>query len=485
MSREKFSAYDFLSPLDARYYGNEPAVFEKLHPYLSETATIAYQLRVEQALLAELEARGIAPEGISRRAAAAVKEITAAEVYDEEERTRHNIRALVVCMRKRLPESDRGYVHLFATSNDIMDTAKAMALKDVTREVLLPALAELIEGLIGEARKHSGTLQVGRTHGRHAVPITVGYWLSNFVERLGNRYENLASQAANLRGKLSGAVGAHNAVALRWPDDPADFEAAVLHRLGISPSDNAVSTQVVNPEFVTDYGHALVSTFSVFADLADDARHLMRSELEEMGENRTSRVGSSTMPHKINPKNFENVKSLWKAMMPRMVTVYMDQLSEHQRDLTNSASQRFFGEVVAMLYYACRRLTSAFAQTEFNIAALTANFVDAGQWIIAEPLYIGLALSGDPDPYESVHELSIRAREHEVTLLQLLREDTRGQELLNRLDEQYRDIVLSPEKYLGDAPRRTDIVCEAWESRLKAGTYIETLRRPDDESLAL
>ena len=93
------------------------------------------------------------------------------------------------------------------------------------------------------------------------------------------------------------------------------------------------------------------------------------------------------MPHKINPKNFENVKSLWKAFMPRMVTVYMDQLSEHQRDLTSSASQRFFGELVAMLYYACRRLTSAFKQTQFNTASLAANFKDAGQWIIAEPLF--------------------------------------------------------------------------------------------------
>ncbi len=303
---------------------------------------------MEQALLAELEASGVAPRGTSQALAAALREdpITPAEVYAEEERIHHNIRALVNCIGRRLDAAAipamaapaaKGYVHLFVTSNDVMDTARALALRDFTREVLLPDLHELMAVLVGAARQHAETLQIGRTHGRHAVPLTLGYWLANYVDRLGQRMERIGQAAAELRGMISGAVGAHNSFALAWPNDPAAFELRVLARLGLRPAEGAVSTQVVQPEFVADFAHALVSTFSVLANLADDYRNLMRSEIEEIGE-QTRRVGSSTMPHKVNPKNFENVKSLWKAAMPRMTTVYMDQISEHQRDLTNSAS---------------------------------------------------------------------------------------------------------------------------------------------------
>src|SRR5579864_8793543 len=144
MPTRELSPFDFISPLDSRYYGPEADFFAALHPYLSEAATIDYQLRVEQAVLAELEAAGVAPAGTSRALAAALlaSPVTAAEVYEEEERIHHNIRALVNCIRRRLEDfaqeapAVQGFVHLFVTSNDIMDTARALALRDVTREVL-------------------------------------------------------------------------------------------------------------------------------------------------------------------------------------------------------------------------------------------------------------------------------------------------------------------------------------------------------------
>src|ERR1700732_1861475 len=257
MPETNFSPFDFISPVDSRYYGPEKDFFRDLHPYLSEAATIRYQLCVEQALLAELEASGVAPFGTSKILVEALERdpITPREVYEEEEKIHHNIRALVNCIRRRLDPSAQGYVHLFVTSNDIMDTARALALRDVTRDVILVELHALMKMLVDLTQEHAETAQIGRTHGRHAVPLTLGYWLANYVDRLGQRMENIGHTAVNLRGMISGAVGAHNSFALKWPEDPGAFELRVLARMGLRPSEGSVSTQIIQSEYVTDYAH--------------------------------------------------------------------------------------------------------------------------------------------------------------------------------------------------------------------------------------
>lgn len=459
--------FDFISPLDTRYYGDDTAVYEKLHPYLSEKASIKYQLKVEQAIIATLEELDVAPRGIASRAAKAAAAITPAEVYEEEHHTHHNIRALVNCLLKRLPESDRGFVHLFATSADIQDTARSLMLRDFSRDVLLPEIQKLVTTISNLARSHADTPQIGRTHGRYAEPITVGYWLANFVMRITQRAESLARCGKELRGMYSGAVGAHNALALKWPHDPASVEIEVLQRLGLKPGDGSISTQVIQPEYLADYGHSLISTFGVLANIADDFRQLMRSEIEEIIERLDEyQVGSSTMPHKINPKNFENVKSLWKAFVPRMTTVYMDQISEHQRDLTNSASTRFFNDLVAATYYASTRLEDAIRKTEINLGAINENLRDSYGEIIAEPLYISLALAGHHNPYYKVRAFAIEARKGNSDIRSFLDTDPEVKELWKKMPEAHREILLDPGKYTGDASSRTHIVCDDAELRM-------------------
>jgi adenylosuccinate lyase len=302
--------------------------------------------------------------------------------------------------------------------------------------------------------------------------------LANFIVRLTQRAEKIAEAAGNLRGKFSGAVGAHSALALKWPNDPASVEELVLTRLRLKPGQNSVSTQVIQPEYVTDYGHALVSTFGVIAHIADDYRQLMRSEIEEVRERLdTYQVGSSTMPHKINPKNFENVKSLWKAFMPRMTTLYMDQISEHQRDLTNSASMRFFNELVAATYYSTYRLEDAIKKTEVNLSALKRNLEDSYRWIIAEPLYISYALAGHPDPYYAFRKFVLESREQNKDIRSLIESDSEAKAIWARIPKERRDIILSPERYVGDAKERTHIACDdaelSWSSPQLSGLLLE------------
>ncbi|HYX71791.1 MAG TPA: lyase family protein [Nitrososphaera sp.] len=456
--------FDATSPLDYRYYGDNPAFFTRLQPYVSETAYINYILKVELALVRLLARHGICPPTVVREVEAAIPDITPDEVYEEERRVHHNIRAIANCIRKRVSPESRPFVHLFATSADIMDTATALRYKELVRDVLLPDLITLEETLIDLARTHSHDVQIGRTHGQHAVPTTFGYAIALYVSRIGSRIQAIDAAHHELRGQLSGAVGAFNSWSIFDPDDPSKYESELLHDLGLKPSATSVSTQIVEPESLTDLTHSVVSCFSVLANLADDIRHLIRSEIAELIDTYSAEeVGSSTMPHKMNPKNFENVKSLWKAFMPRMITVYMDQISEHQRDLTNSASGRFLPELFTGFSYAVLRMAGALEKIETNTAKMKEHIEVSKQFVVAEPLYIMLALQGYPDAYDEVMKLSREGRRSGVKLMDLAWQHPELSKFLEKLPKEHKAILEDPSLYVGDAPARTIATCDYWE----------------------
>ncbi len=249
------NSFDAASPFDARYYFADAAFYERLHPYVSEGAQVRYLARVEAALVETLADFKVCPRAAAAEIAAACNKITPEEVYEEEARIQHNIRALVNCIQAKVGPAARPYVHLFATSADIMDSARALCLAEVTRNVLLPDLVALEHKLIRLARAHADTPQMGRTHGQHAVPITFGFAVALYVSRLGQRLATIGQAAGNLRGKFAGAVGAYNALALLLPADPAQIEAALMRKLGLVPPE--ISSQVVQPEYVADFVYAL------------------------------------------------------------------------------------------------------------------------------------------------------------------------------------------------------------------------------------
>lgn len=462
MEREIFAN---LSPLDHRYYLSDPKLGEELSNYLSEAALIRYELEVEAALVKVLAKRGLCEKKAADQVQAAKERITPFDVYQEEEKTRHNIRALVNCLRDRVDDEVKPYIHLAATSMDILDTANSLRYKDAALKVVVPALKELEALLIQIARREKNTLQIGRTHGQHAVPITFGFAMVEYVSRLGERIELVEKTANNLRGKFAGAVGAYNASSLFF-DDPEVFEQEILGELGLEPA--GTSTQIVEPEFLLDHIHSLISTFGVLANLADDFRHLQRTEIGEVGEYfAKEQVGSSTMPHKRNPWNFEHVKSLWKEFTPRIITMYMDQISEHQRDLSNSASQRFLVEIVAGLVLATKRLTKVLGRLAVDRERMLENFHKTSQMIIAEPLYILLATAGHPDAHECVRKLTLQVEQEGKSLAELVGESQELAPYLEKLSSKQRQLLGQPEEYLGASVRKVDTLCDYWEKQLK------------------
>jgi len=370
----------------------------------------------------------------------------------------------VNCIRKRVSDEAKPFVHMTATSYDIVETANAARYQDVFSRVLGPALLKLEKVLIDLAVREADTVQVGRTHGQHAVPITFGYAIAGYVARLGASIEKLAELAKALTGKFSGAVGAYNASSLFF-EDPEAFEAEVLDELGVKPAEH--STQIVPPEAMTRFIGEVTIACGIMADLADDMRHLQRTEIGEVGEAfGAEQVGSSTMPQKRNPINFENAKSLWKVIAARMQTVFMDQLSEHQRDLTNSASARTYGEVIAYAVSMAKRLERTMKKLAVDRANLERNLGAQLGLVVAEPLYIILAALGHPDAHEVVRNLTLQAQREKHSLGEVMARDEELRPYLERMTSRQRQILAEPSLYTGIAAKKARAVAERWKERL-------------------
>jgi adenylosuccinate lyase len=449
--------FENLSPLDHRYWIANKELFESLSSILSERAQVRWCARVEAALLVtHLELRGRSDPELFASIEAAAESVDPSEVYAEEEKTKHNIRALVNVLQRKVPSDVASFVHMGATSVDILDTAKSLSLKEAALKVVLPLLADVERELCRLAVDEARTPQVGRTHGQHAVPLTFGFAMAEYASRLGKSVLRARELALDLRGKLAGAVGSYNALSMSYAD-PEAVEKRFLERLGLEASEH--STQLVEPEHLLRLLLELNAAFGIIANLADDLRNLQRTEIAEVRESfAAGQVGSSTMPQKRNPWNSEHVKSLWKAFSPRVQTFYMDQISEHQRDLTNSASERFIPEYFAGLSAAANRMLSVLKGLYVDRERMAANLGITGGAVLAEPAYILLAESGESDAHETMRRITLLCEREGLSLRAALeREGVLGR-LVERLAslgvESGESFFDEPERYRGRAAER-------------------------------
>lgn len=421
---ETRNIFENISCIDHRYSLSEAEVFNGLSKYISEEASIRSCAKCEAALVkSHLKLRGKLTDEIAQSLDKVASEIDPAEVYAEEEKTKHNIRALVNVMKTKVSAEIGPLVHLGATSVDILDTALSCRMRDVTKNVVLPELKKLEKHLCAIADRDSEVPQVGRTHGQHAVPITFGWSIAEFVSRLGKSILRIEELSNQLVGKLAGPVGSYNGPSM-IVKDPEELERVYVEFLGLSASE--YSNQLVEPEYLLRLLLEMNVAFGIIANLADDLRNLQRSEIGEVFEYFAStQVGSSTMPQKRNPWNSEHVKSLWKAMCPRVITFYMDQISEHQRDLTNSASQRFMADYVAGFTMAVARMNSVVSGLQADKETMARNLENAGGkvkgGVLAEPAYILLGEAGINDGHEVIRKITLEAEKSGKTFFEVLK----------------------------------------------------------------
>jgi len=457
--KKEVPPFNLFSPTNYRYS------VKALEPYLSEEALISYEARVEGALAKTLAKRGVCSPNIAEEIVKAASQVTAKEVYEEENRVKHDIKALVNIIKKKVSDKAKPFVHITATSNDLKDTANALRYRDAAEKVILPDMVALEKTWIALAKKEKNTIQIGRTHGQHAEPITFGFAIAQYVNRWGNRILKVKEASNNLVGKFSGPVGAYNASKLFF-DDPESFEKELLEDLGLRPVE--ISTQIVPPEPVTDFIHSVVSSFGVLANFARDMRNLQRSEIGEVGEPfGEEQVGSSAMPQKKNPINFENVESMWKKFVPHMVTMYLDQISEHQRDLTNSCSQRYTPELLVAFDSAVRTMNRVSQKLRVDRNNMERNFELNKDKIIAEPLYNLLAFYGHPDAHEYIRKMTMKSYQTGKLLTEVALTDKELQSYVKKFTAAQMEIISDPSKYVGIASEKTEKIITLWEGRLK------------------
>jgi adenylosuccinate lyase len=351
-----------------------------------------------------------------------------------------------------------------ATSFDVISSALAARDREVMLYLVLPALKKLEQILIQIAIREASTVQIGRTHGQHAVPITFGFMIAGYVSRLGRSILKLEQLTGELHAKFSGAVGSYNASSLIL-DDPEEFEREILAELGVKPAECA--TQIAPHEEIVRLLNELTLVAGIMDDMANDLRQLQRTEISEVGEEfAEGQVGSSTMPQKRNPVNLEKVCSIFKIVMPRILTAYLNIRSEHQRDLTGSAAERTNGEMFAYVMEMTNTLIKVLKNLRVDRNNLKRNLNLQNGLVLAEPLYIIMAFLGHPDAHEVVRKLTLLAQKEKLTLTEAM---TFEEELLRpyieKMSEYQKQLLSDPDMYIGKAKEKAINVALRWNEQ--------------------
>jgi adenylosuccinate lyase len=412
----ELNALTALSPLDGRYR----PIGDQLAPLFSEYGLIRHRIRVEvawlKALAAEPAFREIPP--FSPATVAELDRVTAGfsgrdaqRVKDIEKITNHDVKAVEYFLKERLsanPEVMRvkEFIHFACTSEDINNLAHGLMLESARRELLLPALGRVQDRLAALALALADQPMLARTHGQPASPTTLGKELANFVYRL--RRARVRLESVEILGKINGAVGNYNAHLAAYPDfDWEGFACGFVQGLGLAF--NPYTTQIEPHDGMAELFDAVARINTILTDLDRDlwgyiSLGYFRQRVKE-GE-----VGSSTMPHKVNPIDFENSEGnlgLSTAVLRHLAEKLP--VSRFQRDLTDSTVLRNMGAALGYSLLGWNSMVRGLDKLEANPARL-AEDLDANWEVLAEPIQTIMRRYGVENPYERLKALT-RGRE--------------------------------------------------------------------------
>ena len=348
---------------------------------------------------------------------------TVQAVEERESVTDHDVAAFVDVLAASAGDAGR-WIHFGLTSSDVLDTALALQLHAVGREVLAGARA-LVAALVLRAREQAQTLCVGRTHGVHAEPTTFGIKLAGFAfeaHRNVVRLERAFAQASV--GAISGAVGTYAATG-------PDFEARVLHRLGLQRED--VSTQVVARDRHAELLSAIALAGAGLERFATEIRHLQRTEVREAQEPfRAGQKGSSAMPHKRNPIKSEQISGLARVLRGNAQAALENVALWHERDISHSSVERvILPDSTILLDYLQHRTIALVEGMTVDAERMRANLELTHGALFSQRVLLALVETGSSrdDAYRVVQELAQRAWDEGVALRELLAADERGRGL--------------------------------------------------------
>ena len=444
------STISALSPLDGRYAGR----VAPLRPLMSEQGYMHKRVQVEICWFIGLSDAGLAEfkpltPGARTYLLGLVKNFSEADalaIKEIEKTTNHDVKAVEYWIKSKFearPELRAAgeFVHFACTSEDINNTSHALQLKGAREQVILPALDGLIATLRRMAHDWADVAMLSRTHGQTASPTTVGKEIANVVVRLATARERVAG--VKLLAKMNGAVGNYNAHLAAWPDfDWERFARERIEALGLTF--NAHTIQIEPHDYMAELFDAVARANTILIDWCRDmwgyiSLGYFKQRLRE-GE-----IGSSTMPHKVNPIDFENAEGnfgLANALLRHLSEKLP--ISRWQRDLTDSTVLRNMGVALGYTALACHSLGIGLAKLQLNEAAL-AEDLDAAWEVLAEPIQTVMRRYAVPGAYERLKEVTrgktVRAEDLHALIRSLEIPDSEKERLL----------ALTPAGYTGKA----------------------------------
>lgn len=395
---------DLVCPLDFRYGRKE------MKALWTEEARLRYLLEVEAALAHAHAETGTIPKPAAQRLAkvAASGKVTPERVKEIEAEIKHDLMAVVKAMTEAAGPEDGKFIHLGATSYDIIDTANSLQFRDAIG-LLRDGLRKLRDALLRQADAHRHTTMLGRTHGQAAVPITFGLKMAVYASEVGRHLERLAEVERRVAvGMMSGATGSMAA----FRGKGIQVQAAVCKKLGLRPV--TASTQIIQRDRYIELFSLLANVATSLEKFSTEVRTLQRTEIGEVAEgfDAKKQVGSSTMPHKQNPILSEQVSGLARLVRSMVLPVWENAVQWNERDLANSAPERFLHpHAFILLDHIVHQMAKVFNDLRVFPERMRENMDRAHGLMMAESVMIALTEKGvgRQDAHEMAREASMHA----------------------------------------------------------------------------
>ena len=439
-------------PLDYRYGRDE------MKSVLSKENKTQKLLDVEAAL-----ARAHAKVGnIPQEAADTISENATTEKVDweevervEREETKHDIMALVKVLGRYCGDAEK-YIHLGATSNDIIDTGMALQLKEAIH-IIKNDLKKLRETLAKRASEHRDTVMIGRTHGQHAIPMTFGLKLAAYTSEIDRHIERIEQAEERITvGKMSGAVGTGAALG----ENAEELQKLVMEELGLGIEE--ATGQIIGRDRYAEMISIVANISASLQKFATEIRNLQRPEIMEAAEafDTEKQVGSSTMAHKKNPILAENISGLARTLRGFVQPTYENMVLWHERDLSNSSSERItLSHSLVLIDDILVKSEKLFRNIEVFPDNMRKNIEMSKGLVMGEAVMMHLSRKGmsRQKAHEIVRESSMEARAKDAQLKDILieKEDVMKITSQSELEE-----VFKPEKYIGRSAEIVDKIVE-------------------------
>jgi len=442
-----------ISPLDGRYHNKT----ELLRPYFSESALIKYRIQVEIEYLISLSKEKKIPElkPFSEKEQKRLRNIylnfsadDASNVKSIEKTTNHDVKAVEYFLQNKIKKSIHPWIHFCLTSEDVNNLSYSLMWMDALKGPYLAKLVSLNRSIKNLAKRYKKVSILALTHGQPATPTTFGKEFAVFFKRLDRQIVQIKSH--KFLGKFGGATGTWSAHEAMYPKvNWIDFTKKFIKSMSLEP--NLITTQIEPHDSIIESYHNILRINSILSDLCQDMwLYISRSIVKQ--KKLAGEIGSSTMPHKINPIQFENAEGNFG--LSNAILEFLSRklaISKMQRDLTDSTTIRNQGVALAHSYIALISIASGLNRIDIDLERTKKELNDHWE-VLTEPMQTAIRKSGKKSGYEDMMDLSRGKKIDESMIKDVIKK--------LKISDEDKEILLklSPSSYTGLADKLTDLL---------------------------